>query len=107
VNHQPFSTVVVDSYPSWLWFSLMSLQDKLQKLLSCKWKSALHLIQYEKNCAVSCHFSNLSMCTSSSYKSLSMISILNQDSFFLLKQLLGKACGIASWNMIPARGSGP
>jgi hypothetical protein len=33
-HHSPFSTVVLDSYPSRIWFSIMEVKEKIEKLLN-------------------------------------------------------------------------
>jgi hypothetical protein len=35
-NHLPFSLHVIDSFPSRIWFSLLSLKDLLWRMMSCK-----------------------------------------------------------------------
>ena len=35
-NHVPFSQHIIESFPSYIWFSIMSVKDIVRKLCSCK-----------------------------------------------------------------------
>jgi hypothetical protein len=129
-NHQPFSTTVVESYPHRIWFGILSIQDKVRKLLSCKrqqqlcQKAATTTISLEfwsyisrrlSNFVISSpleksvtrvqNFSDLSMKSTSTIRTYSVIRIMSAPGIAAAREVFGYTFGVGSRNLPPRKGT--
>jgi len=124
-SHIPFSLCVSESYPSRIWFSLISVKELVRKMMSCKrqmhvckraesipfslegWRYISMFLQpvyYEKGQTKIHQYSDLSLQSKSSIKNCSMIRIVSQDKMETARELFGITFGIGTRNIPPRKG---
>jgi hypothetical protein len=126
MNHIPFSLNVSESYPSRIWFSLLSVKDLVRKMMSCKrqmhlckraetiplslecWRYLSKFMKpvcFEKFQTKAHQYSDLSLQSKSSVKNCSVIRIINQDTMQTARGIFGTTFGIGTRNIPPRKGN--
>jgi hypothetical protein len=129
-NHHAFSTLVPESYPNRIWYSILGLQEKFRKLLSYKRQQQLcqrsvsgtlslecwhyiirrlkeHVVpvDFKKTLTKVQHFSDLSMLSKSKIRNYSIIWIISQSSMNAARKVFGNTFGLGSRNNPPRKGA--
>ncbi len=124
-NHAPFSPIVVDSYPSRIWFSLLIVKDIVRRILSSKrqyqickgststmfsleaWKYLCQKFpssQFQKRQTKIYQYSDLSLESKSSIRIVSMIRLMAPDTMNIARDVFGNTFGIGTRNLPPRKG---
>jgi len=121
-GHVPFSPIIVDSYPSRIWFSLICIKNLVRKILSrkqqyqiCKGSCStifsleawmylcLHFtpIRFQKRQTRIFQCSHLSLQSKSSIRELSMIRLMSPESMNVARDIFGNTFAIGTRNHPP------
>ncbi len=124
-DHMPFSSLVVESYPCRIWFSLLHLKEKLSRMMSSKRQMQLckatttttfsleawrylsrffHPIDFQKFQTKVHQYSDLSLVSKSSVKNCKVIRIMNRSDLAIARDLFGITLGIGTRNIPPRKG---
>ncbi len=116
-GHVPFSPIIVDSYPSRIWFSLICIKNLVRKILSrkqqyqiCKGSCStiflleawmylcLHFtpIRFQKRQTRIFQCSHLSLQSKSSIRELSMIRLMSPESMNVARDIFGNTFAIGT-----------
>jgi len=124
-NHVSFNPNVLESYPSRVWHSLLSVKETVRKLMSkkrqmhvCRSSTSTTLplegwrylsiflppIHFEKNQTKAIQFPDLSLQSKSSIQCYSIKRIISPALMATARQLLGTTFGIGTRNIPPRKG---
>jgi hypothetical protein len=124
-DHVPFNPNVIESYPSRVWHSLLSIKELVRKLLSkkrqmhvCRSSSTTTLplegwryislffspLYFQKNQTKVFQFPDLSLQSKSSVKLCGIIRIASLVQMETARQLFGRTFGIGTRNIPPRKG---
>jgi hypothetical protein len=122
--HVPFSQHIIESFPSCIWFSIISVKDVVRKLCLCKrqmqvckssasinfsleaWTYLCRFLQPIRfsRCITKPHqYLDLSLQSKSSINFFSMIRILNTHLMVVAQELFGKTFSIRTHNIPPCK----
>jgi hypothetical protein len=123
--HLPFSSLVAESYPCRIWFSLLHVKEKLSRMMSSKRQMQLckatttttfsletwryisrffHIIDFQKFQTKVHQYSDLSLVSKSSVKYCQVIRIMNCTDLATARDLFGITFGIGMRNIPPRKG---
>ncbi len=125
MHHVPFSFTVSESYPSRVWFSLITVKDLVRKMMSCKrqrhvckrvesipfslegWRYIsrfFHAVSFQKVHTKAYQYSDLSLQSKSLVKNMSMIRIMCCNTMMAARVIFGTTFGIGTRNIPPRKG---